>query len=74
MFFDSKSDFWTLQSLKDPSNYVTASKLPIGTTEWRVGNDEVLCGMKTNTTLELTTSLCYPLMYTCNSGHCIPLR
>ena len=74
IFFDADTKQWTLQSLKDPKNFVTAAKLPLGTAEWRVSNDNVLCGLKTNGTKELTMSLCYPLMYTCNSGHCIPLR
>ncbi len=33
-----------------------------------------LCNADADTEVQLTFSMCYPDMYSCDSGHCIPLR
>jgi hypothetical protein len=74
IFFNDKTEKWTLQSLKDPTKFVQTGKFPIGTSVWEIIDEGGLCGLKSNSTKELTMSLCYPNKYTCNSGDCIPLR
>lgn len=78
LFYDSTIMKWKLQSLRNESKFIqTAARLPeqlpIGTHVWEITVQDALCGLKVGSTLELTMSQCFPNMYTCNSGDCIPL-
>ena len=79
IFYNSTSKKWTLQSLLKPGAWLETKhklpkQIPIGTHDWIVGSDNSLCQMESGTEMVLTFSACYPNKYTCNSGHCIPLR
>ncbi len=41
---------------------------------WRILSMGALCNADADTEVQLTFSMCYPDMYSCDSGHCIPLR
>ena len=47
--------------------------VPLGSHEWVVEAEGAHCFHSANTTVRLTFSDCYPNMYTCNNGQCIPL-
>ena len=47
---------------------------PMGTQTWVLGADLSMCNLKKGAYVNLTLSKCYPDKFTCNSGHCIPLR
>ena len=53
---------------KDPTIY------PLGSRVWILGSELSMCGDDKDKEVTLTLSKCYPDKYTCNSGHCIPLR
>ena len=79
IFFDETTDRWRMESLRDPTKYLaTTYKLPetvpIGTHIWSVMSENALCNLNTSETHELTFTTCFPDKYTCDSGHCIPLR
>ncbi len=68
-----------LQSLRDTTKYLNMTDkipeiLPIGTHDWQSGADVAICGKDPPEKHELTFSRCYPNMYSCDSGDCIPLR
>jgi hypothetical protein len=68
-----------MQSLLSPHIWIATqlklpSEIPIGTHNWEVTTENGLCDQQIGHVTELTFSQCYPNKYTCNSGHCIPLR
>ena len=76
MFYNKSADNWVIQSLVDPSMYMTSkdvpsNELPIGTYSWKSENKGALCGKPYGTITKLTLSTCYPNKYSCDSGHCI---
>ena len=79
IFFQDSTNQWILQSLRAPTMYLeTLNKLPdhlpIGTHIWSVMSEDAICRRNTSQTHELTFTTCFPMKYTCDSGHCIPLR
>ncbi len=79
IYFDSSVKRWRLQSLRHPTKFLDMAEkkthvLPIGTHDWAVGADVALCDKDPPEEIELTFSRCYPDMYSCDSGDCIPLR
>lgn len=70
---------WRLDSLKTPGKYLLMndkrpSAFPIGTKEWTLGTDSVVCGKKANSHHLLTLTTCFPDMFTCDNGQCIDLE
>ena len=79
MFYNDTTDHWILESFLKPGTWIETKhkftrQIPIGTLDWIVGSDGGLCGHEVGYESVLTFSACYPNKYTCNSGHCIPLR
>ena len=79
IYFDNSTNRWKMESLRDPSKMLeTVNKLPdnlpIGTHIWSVKYEDAICKLNTSQTHELTFTNCFPNKYTCDSGHCIPLR
>ena len=79
IFYNSTSKHWILESFLKPGFWLETkhkftSQIPIGTHNWIVGSENGLCQKEAGSIVVLTFSACYPNKYTCNSGHCIPLR
>ena len=79
MRYHKETKKWRLQSLRNPLQMIQTvaeldEDLPIGTHVWEVTQDNAICKLRQNQTLELTISQCYPDKYTCNNGDCITLR
>ena len=78
---DETNGNWVIQSLRDKSKKFLLSqkdskKYPIGSLKWIVGEKDI-CSVPAGSSLQLTLTMC-PLkednqMYTCDSGHCVPL-
>ena len=47
--------------------------VPVGTYTWHLPFENALCQLPKDSIAELTLSTCYPNMFTCNSGECIPI-
>ncbi len=73
IYYNKELNRWTLQSLRHPELNATmenAEVLPMGTHMW----EPDMCDPDVKSPKELTLSRCFPNMYTCNDGTCIPLR
>ena len=74
IYFNLTTETWNLRSLIDKDLYLECeSDHPLGTCEWTVIADRALCEKESMETAKLTLSACYPGMYTCDSGHCVPI-
>ena len=79
IFFDNATDRWIMESLRDSTKFLATTNklpdnLPMGTHVWSVMSENAICKLNTSQTHELTFTTCFPNKYTCDSGHCIPLR
>ena len=79
IYYNLTSSKWILESLISPGVYLTTNKqlsnqIPFGTHQWVVADKSGLCKLPMGSVTDLTLSSCFPNKYTCNSGHCIPLR
>ena len=79
IYFNLTSAKWIMASLLKPGVWLETKdtffhNMPIGTHDWVVGSQHGLCQVPIGNTVKLTFSNCYPNKYTCDSGHCIPLR
>ena len=54
--------------MKDKGGY------PFGRQAWVLGTEASICDYQKDVEVKLTFSKCYNDSYTCDSGHCVPLR
>ena len=66
---------WVLQSVLEPNMTLEfEGTYPIGSHTWESKEDRAMCNKNSGFKAMLTFTQCYPDRFTCDSGHCIPLK
>ena len=66
---------WVLESVLEPNMKLEfEGTYPIGSHTWESKEDRAMCNENSGFKATLTFTQCYPDKFTCDSGHCIPLK